>query len=197
MSDQHATPKPRKPRQKRHEPKDRDGLKLKQLPPDIQEQIEALALDEAPLRKIQAICKKHGVAWSLGRISVFGSKRRERHKQLLANIAARKEMIAAFKSFVKETGATISEAALNEAAADYADLLDASINPNDAEAAKARDNAVKRLIGIRGTEIRQHNAVISERKVAVLEKKLVEVKQVAESKLTAEEQRARLKEILK
>lgn len=46
-------------------------------------------------------------------------------------------------------------------------------------------------------ELEREKIELAKRRVTLLEKKLAEVKDVAESQLTAEEQRARLKEILK
>lgn len=147
--------------------------------------------------------------WSTRGVSEFSKLVRDARTRVVSNA----HMVAALANQLTEierkTNVTITEGALKLRAAAMSKIATGIANQHTAEGQALLSEGTEQLIAIRNTELRaeegkgrvalkKEELKMAERKLQLLEKKVAEAQAVVESKkLSPDEQRARLREILK
>jgi hypothetical protein len=169
------------------------------LPEAGRAELAALVAANAPLKDIVALFASYGHTIPPKTASA-AHHRLTAAQQRLANRAA---TIKAMRDVAARHGVTLTEAALDTATNAVGDLLDAQIAPDTEEGQQLLLKALTGLTGARSVEVSAERVgvakgalVVAERKLALLEAKEAKAKAiVADTKLTAAEQAARLREI--
>jgi hypothetical protein len=170
------------------------------LPAQAREELAALVNANAPLKQIQSLFDRHGVDLSLQ----GAARAHHRVKAAADRLLARSATLHALRKLAEKQGITLTGAALEQATVAVGDLLDASVDPGSEEGQQLLLKGLTALTGARSVEIQAERVgvakgalSVAERRLALLEKKMAQAKEVVtDAKLSAEEQRSRLKEIL-
>jgi hypothetical protein len=159
---------------KRH--KLRGDSKFQRLPTAAQEELQHLVRNQAPLATLQKFCAEHGVEWSIGRLSVFAARLREKYERMDQGLAMRQELVGEFKQKLRASGINPDDALLDEMTQDYADALDARENAQTPESIELLNSVFDRVLARQSAltkgRIEQQKLTLKERDVAVTERKL-------------------------
>lgn len=162
------------------------------------------------LKAVVTFCKSIGKPWSAGRISSFFTARTREIRAEADQVRLETARAVALVEAARENGMDIDEPGAVELARKLGDVMKLrDLDPKTPEGRQLLLEIAPSIISLRAINQRKSESEgrmavkkgelsLAERRVIVLEKKVNDAKQVVEqSKLTAEEQRARLKEILK
>lgn len=190
-----------------HEAGLRSDSRWLELPLELRRQIFAMEQEGVRRSEMLKLIKARGFQWSAGRLSEFFKPvNREAAELRKAAFAANQLADAAAE------GGDLAGGGQAKIAKAFLDAITGAIDPTSpegqalllsaggvfAQMQKATYDTARLKLDEEKKKQKDKEIELVERRIAALEKKVADAKQVvAQSKLTAEEQRARLKEILK
>lgn len=162
------------------------------------------------IKGVVAFCKHIGKPWSAGRISEFFRARTKEVTEEARKVRLESARAVALVEAAREYGMDIDEPGAIELARKMGDVMKLKdADPSTPEGRAIIAEVAPAIISLRSINakaagdsrklaLKEKDLELAERRVALLEKKIADAKQVvAATTLTAEQQRARLKEILK